>query len=82
MDIQVLCPSAEKCPIFSGVLIGRDYTTKTYQDKYCKAGADGRLNCRRWQVKQMFGQCPPNILPNSLKSVEEIGKENNYTKVQ
>lgn len=70
-----ICPSAEKCPIFTGILEGKDFTTKTYQTQYCNAGEKGRLNCRRWQAKQKYNQCPPDLLPNSSLTVEEIGKK-------
>ena len=73
-----LCPSAEKCPIFSGILQGRDYTTKVYQTKYCQSGENGRNDCRRWQCKQKFGQVPTDLLPNSIKTVDDIGKENEW----
>lgn len=65
------CPKTPKCPIFNGVLKGTQYT-ETYKNLYCLAGADGRSKCRRFQVAEQCGMCPPDILPNSIKSVEEI----------
>ncbi|MBN1499850.1 MAG: hypothetical protein JW982_06840 [Spirochaetes bacterium] len=73
------CPSTEKCPIFAGLLQGKEFTTKTYQEKYCKAGIEGRLMCKRWQVSQKFGKCPPDLLPNSTKSLDEIAKQYGYS---
>jgi len=65
------CPKTPKCPIFNGVLKGTEYT-ETYQKLYCKAGDEGRKKCRRYQVAQEVGMCPPDILPNSSKTVDEI----------
>lgn len=68
------CSSIEKCPIYSGVLQGKEFTTKAYKAMYCEAPEENRNQCKRWQVKQKFGVCPPDLLPNSMMSVEEIGK--------
>jgi hypothetical protein len=66
-----ICPKTPKCPIFNGVLKGTEYT-ETYKKLYCEAGEDGRNRCRRYQVAQKVGVCPPDILPNSSKSIDEI----------
>ena len=66
-----LCPKTPKCPIFNGILKGSEYT-ETYQSLYCKAGVEGQKRCRRFQVASLVGVCPPDVLPNSSKSVEEI----------
>jgi hypothetical protein len=66
-----LCPKTPKCPIFNGVLQGTQYTD-TYQNLYCKSGTTGRLKCRRFQVAEKCGMCPPDILPNSSKTVDDI----------
>ena len=73
-----ICPSSEKCPIFGGILKDKKFTTESYKRLYCEAGEQGRLNCRRWQVKQRYGKVPPDLLPNAFHTVEEIGKANNY----
>jgi len=65
------CPKTPKCPIFNGVLKGTQYT-ETYRNLYCLAGEAGRNKCRRFQVSQICGTCPPDILPNSSKKVDEI----------
>ena len=65
------CPNTEKCPIFNGVLKGTEYT-ETYKKLYCLAGIEGRQRCRRFQVSQEVGICPPDVLPNSSKTVGEI----------
>jgi hypothetical protein len=73
-----ICPSAEKCPIFTEILTGKDFTAKSYKLLYCEAGENGRMNCRRWQVKQKYGKVPSDLLPNTTKTVEEIAVENHY----
>lgn len=77
-----ICPSHEKCPIYTGMLQGKEMTAKSYRAKYCEAGEEGRSECRRWQVKQKFGKCPENVLPNSFDSVEDIGKKFNLVENQ
>ncbi|MBN1413794.1 MAG: hypothetical protein JW973_01735 [Bacteroidales bacterium] len=69
-----VCPKAEKCPIFSGILKGTDYP-EVYKRLYCEAGEAGCMRCKRFQVAQVLGKCPDNLLPNSTRSVEEIIKE-------
>ncbi len=68
---EMTCPNTPKCPIFNGVLKGTEYTS-TYRNLYCESGESGRNKCRRFQVAQIMGRCPENILPNSIKTVEEI----------
>ncbi len=65
------CPKTEKCPIFNGILKGTEYT-ETYKNLYCQAGIEGRNKCIRFQVAEKCGTCPPDILPNSSKKVDEI----------
>lgn len=66
------CASYAKCPVFNDVLKGMDMTVKSYKRQYCEAGSEGWNKCKRFQVKQKTGQCPPNLLPNSNKSIDEI----------
>jgi hypothetical protein len=66
-----ICPKAEKCPIFNGILKGTEYID-VYKRLYCESGEIGRMRCKRYQVAQILGKCPENLLPNSTKSVEEI----------
>jgi hypothetical protein len=65
------CPKTPKCPIFNGILQGTQYTG-TYKNLYCLAGIEGRKKCRRFQVAEKCGICPPDILPNSSKSADDI----------
>ena len=73
-----ICPVYEKCPIFSGVLKGKNFTTSSYKKQYCEAGLDARNNCKRWLCRNKFGKAPDYLLPNSDKTLDEIGKENNW----
>ncbi|MBN1598588.1 MAG: DNA cytosine methyltransferase [Bacteroidales bacterium] len=66
-----LCPKTPKCPIFNGILKGSEYSD-TYRRLYCEAGEEGRKKCRRFQVAERVGTCPPGILPNSSKTVDQI----------
>lgn len=66
-----VCPKAEKCPIFNGVLKDSGFSG-TYKSLYCENGEEGRGKCKRFQVATVAGKCPPNILPNSIKTVDEI----------
>ena len=66
------CKNYEKCPIYSGQLRGKFFTASAYRNKYCDAGSTGWTQCRRYQVKERTGTCPPGILPNALLSLEDI----------
>ena len=66
------CPNIEGCPIYKGILQGKNFTTAAYRENYCDAGEDGRNDCRRWQVAIKYGKCPESILPNSSETVEQI----------
>ncbi len=70
-----ICKNFEKCPIYSGVLVGKDNTAKSYRKLYCEAGEKGWLSCKRYQVKERTGKCPTDLLPNSFKDIEVVIKE-------
>jgi hypothetical protein len=72
----MICPKTPACPIFNGILKGTEFTD-VYKKQYCEAGEAGRQRCRRFQVAARIGKCPPNILPNSTKTVEQIIEEMN-----
>lgn len=71
METQ-LCKNYEKCPIYTGILKGRDATAGVYKQNYCEAGETGWLKCKRYLVKEKTGKCPPELLPNATKSLDEI----------
>jgi hypothetical protein len=72
------CPSVSTCPIFSGILKDKITTTQIYKKQYCLAGPEARNNCRRFQCKEKYGKVPDKLLPNSNKSVKDIGRENGW----
>jgi hypothetical protein len=77
MENQV-CKNHEKCPIFNGVLIGKEYTISGYKKIYCNNPSEkGWVACKRYIVKEKTGKCPPELLPNSNKSIEDIVKSMN-----
>lgn len=73
-----ICPYAETCPIFKGILSDMVVTTKVFKATYCEAGIEGRTQCKRFQCKNKFGKVPDTLLPNSILSIDEIAKENNW----
>ncbi len=73
-DAEKTCKNSPKCPIYSGVLKGMNFTASVYRQHYCDGGEAGWKKCKRYQVKELTGVCPENILPNSGKTVEEIAR--------
>ena len=73
------CPNYEKCPIYNGILKGKTLTSKAYVQFFCDA--ENYVTCKRYLVKKATGVCPPNILPNSVLSVEEIIAEYSLSRV-
>ena len=73
--MENICKNFEKCPIYSGVLVGKDFTAKSYRKQYCEGGEQGWSSCKRFQVKALTGKCPPDLLPNSFKDIETIIKD-------
>lgn len=66
------CKSYEKYPIYSGLLMGKETTAKGYKKVFCEAGEMGWNKCKRFLVKEKTGKYPPNLLPNSFKTVDDI----------
>jgi hypothetical protein len=71
METQV-CKNFEKCPIYNGILKDKEATSSGYKRQYCEAGEKGWSACKRYLVKGKTGKCPPNLLPNSMLSVDDI----------
>jgi hypothetical protein len=67
-----ICKNYEKCPIYNGILQDKIATAASYKKLFCEAGESGWLTCKRYMVKERTGKCPPDLLPNSIKSVDEI----------
>ncbi len=66
------CKNYVQCPIYRGILADKEMTATAYKRMYCEAGEQGWLKCKRYQVKERTGTCPPDLLPNSFQSVDEI----------
>jgi hypothetical protein len=75
--METICKNFEKCPIYTGILIGKEMTSKNYKQRYCDAGEKGWLSCKRYMVKERTGKCPPDLLPNATKDIETIINEMN-----
>lgn len=71
------CPSTSSCPLFQGLLKNNKVTIEAYKIRYCQV-ENGNLECKRWQSAQKYGKAPHDLLPNSTKTLEEIGKENGW----
>ncbi len=71
--MENICPNSAQCPIFSGVLSNKETTAKAYRNQFCEAGEVEWNRCKRFMTKKQYGKCPPDLLPNTLKTVEEIG---------
>lgn len=64
------CPKYERCPIYTGILKDKNITANAYRRFFCDS--DDHVNCKRYMVSQSVGVCPPDLLPNSPLSVDEI----------
>ena len=72
MPEKKYCEKYERCPIFTGALKGKEFTTKAYVNTYCSKAPEGPNKCKRYLVSNIMGKVPPALLPNSRKSVEDI----------
>jgi len=75
--MEKICKNYEKCPIYHGVLKDRTTTAKVFKIQFCEAGEFGWNKCKRYLIKEQTGKCPPDLLPNCDKSVEQIIREMN-----
>lgn len=66
------CPKVEKCPIFLNNVLTSGNAAVAYKKLYCEAGAGKYQTCMRYKVSQIAGKCPPNLLPNSNKRIEDV----------
>lgn len=66
------CPNSKECPIFNGILSGKTMTAKSYKNQFCEAGETKWNSCKRFMTKKQFGKCPPDLLPNSSLTIEQI----------
>ena len=75
MDDDKICERSAKCPIYTGVLESKDVLINTFKSLYCEKGKEIYQMCKRYQVSNVAGKCPPDTLPNSRLTVEEIIKK-------
>ena len=73
-----ICLNAEKCPLFLGLLAGKETFTNFYKSTFCEAGVKKYKKCKRYIIKEMYGKCPPDLLPNTSLSIEQIVKKYDY----
>ena len=66
------CPKVEKCPIFVNNVLTIENAAVAYKSLYCEAGPEKYLSCKRFIISNKIGSCPPDVMPNCSKSVEEI----------
>ncbi len=66
------CPKVEKCPIFVNNVLTIQNASVAYKTLYCQAGKARYTSCKRFQISNIAGSCPQNVMPNSAKSIEQI----------
>ena len=76
-DTTNICPNAQNCPLFLGMLAGKEMFTEFYRSTYCEGGEEKHKKCKRFIIKSIYGKCPPDLLPNSSLSIEKIVKRYN-----
>jgi len=75
--MENVCPNSAKCPIFNGILSGKAMTSRAYRTQYCESGEDKWNTCKRLLIKNKCGACPPDLLPNSSLTIEQIAAKYN-----
>ena len=67
-----ICPNAITCPLYTGMLAGKEAFTDFYKSTYCDAKEEKYKKCKRFIIKSIYGKCPPDLLPNSSLTTEKI----------
>lgn len=67
-----ICEFYQNCPIYTGILKSSKMASSAYRKQYCEHVPEGRDKCKRYIIKQKTGKCPPNILPNASRTVEQL----------
>ena len=70
--METTCPKVEKCPIFVNNVLTIENAAVAYKSLYCQAGETKFSTCKRFIVSNTIGSCPPDVLPNSSRTIEEI----------
>ena len=66
------CEYIASCPVYNRCLTENPALAQMYRTFYCENGKKAKEACTRYKVSKKIGTCPPFILPNSSKSVNEI----------
>lgn len=66
------CIYYEGCPILTGKAGIEEAMLDNYKKIYCEAGRDAWGLCRRFQVREIVGRCPLDVLPDAPYDAEEI----------
>jgi len=61
------------------MLAGKETFTDFYKSTYCDVKAEKYTKCKRFIIKSIYGKCPPDLLPNSSLSTEQIAKKYKLT---
>ncbi len=69
---EIICPKYTGCPIFQKQVLDEQHS-ELYRRLYCTAGYEKFTQCKRYIVSEKTKvPPPPDVLPNSILSVEEI----------
>jgi len=66
------CIYYETCAILTGNAGVDESTLNNYKKIYCEAGRDMWGLCRRFQVREIVGRCPVEVLPDAPEDALEI----------
>lgn len=66
------CENFRKCFVNNHIFDGNGQMVEIYKKLYCEAGAEKIESCKRYQVMKRIGNCPFDILPNTIFSLENI----------
>jgi hypothetical protein len=75
--MENICSGSAKCPIFNGILSGKEMTSRAYRLQYCESTDQNWHLCKRFMTKKQYGVCPPELLPNSPLTVDQIAAKYN-----
>jgi hypothetical protein len=67
-----ICPYTPTCPLFNGELLATREANEIYLSVFCNNGISGRLDCKRFLVKQAGFTPPHDLMPGDTRTVEEI----------
>lgn len=70
-----ICPNATTCVLYTGMLAGKDMFIDFYKSTYCNTDETVYKTCKRYIIKDIYGKCPPDLLPNSSLSTEQIAEK-------